>query len=74
MVEPRRCTLSIVGQQHRSRPGEDAFDREDCVRRVLTVRGRTGCVLELEPLPADDIETVCAHLKDSWCEFDSSVR
>ena len=74
MVEPRRCTLSIVGQQNRSRPGEDAFDREDCVRRVLTVRGRTGCVLELEPLPADDIETVCAHLKDSWCEFDSSVR
>jgi hypothetical protein len=53
-----RCTLSILGQTrpHHSRPGA-AFAPEDCKRRVLTVRGRTGAVVAMEAMPREDVQT-----------------
>lgn len=53
-----RCTLSILGQTrpHHSRPGA-AFAPEDCKRRVMTVRGRTGAVVAMEAMPREDVQT-----------------
>ncbi len=51
-----RCTLSILGQTrpHHIRPGA-AFAPEECKRRVLTVRGRTGAVVAMEAMPREDV-------------------
>lgn len=38
-----RACLSITGQTHpRKGPAENAFAREDCLRRLITIVGRTG--------------------------------
>ncbi len=52
-----RCTLSILGQTrpHHIRPGA-AFAPEECKRRVLTVRGRTGAVVAMEAMPREDVK------------------
>jgi hypothetical protein len=53
-----RCTLSIIGQTRprHSNPGA-AFAPDDCKRRVLTIRGRTGAVVAMQAMPREDVAT-----------------
>ena len=40
------------------------FDDEASLRRVLTVRGRTGAVIGMVPVPGEDAPNVCKALSD----------
>jgi hypothetical protein len=53
-----RCTLSVAGQTRprQIHPGA-AFAADDCKRRVLTVKGRTGAVLAMEAMSREDVQT-----------------
>jgi hypothetical protein len=53
-----RCTLSITGQTRprHAHPGA-AFAPDDCKRRVLTIRGRTGAVVAMQAMPREDVPT-----------------
>ncbi len=51
-----RCCLSVMGQIHpRNTSARSAFAGDDCMRRVLTVRGRTNAVLVMAPVPKEDV-------------------
>ncbi len=47
-----RCTLSILPGRTTTDPAPD-----DCKRRVLTARGRTGAVVAMEAMPREDVQT-----------------
>jgi hypothetical protein len=59
----------LQGQAHYRAPAsiraEAAFDDASAKRRVLTVRGRTGCVLLMKPLPRETADTVAQAMLDN---------
>ena len=62
-----RCAMRLKGQESYRCPAdvrnEAAIDDADAVRRVLTVRGRTGAVLSMQPIASERAEMIHAHLK-----------
>ena len=53
-----RVTMSIMGQSHiRDRQTGDAFHRQDCMRRLITVIGRTGAVIAMQPTERENTDT-----------------
>jgi len=61
-----RCTLSLLGQARPKASAEQkavaAFQAGQALRRVITVRGRTGAVLTIEPAIGEDSGAVAATL------------
>ena len=58
-----RVALTILGQEHpRCSSGNEAFSSQDCLRRVLTVRGRTGAVVAMVPIPRETAGTYAEAL------------
>ena len=61
-----KCCMGVMGQESYRAPKHkrDAapFDDTDSLRRVLTVRGRTGAVLAMIPISSEKAEEVCMAL------------
>ena len=64
-----KCCMGIMGQESyrasKQRRNAAPFDDETALRRVLTVRGRTGAVLAMIPVPSEKAEDVCAALSEA---------
>ena len=57
-----------MGQSHPKKPeAPNAFSAADCVCRVLAVRGRAGCVLDMVTLSKEDADTIADALQESTC-------
>ncbi|CAE7526256.1 unnamed protein product [Symbiodinium microadriaticum] len=63
-----RCCLPLLGQVHPRSSKEDkeraAFRGEDARTRVMTLRGRTGAVMVLEPIATDESEACVRTMAD----------
>ncbi len=62
------CTTILGQASYRARPevrNAAAFGDSESMRRLLTVRGRTGCVLSLEPLTSEGSPEVSMALQTS---------
>lgn len=62
-----RCCMTVMGQAHHKASAacraESAFGDSDSLRRVLSIRGRTGAVLGMIPLPAENAEHVATAIQ-----------
>jgi hypothetical protein len=53
-----RVTMTIMGQSHiRDRQTGDAFHRQDCMRRLITMIGRAGAVIAMQPTERENTES-----------------
>ena len=61
-----KCCMSVMGQESyrasREKRNQAPFDDETALRRVLSVRGRTGAVLAMIPVSSERAEEVCLAL------------
>ena len=61
-----KCCMSVMGQESyrasREKRNQAPFDDETALRRVLSVRGRTGALLALIPVSSERAEEVCLAL------------
>jgi len=66
-----KCTLPLVGQSHPLTPVNlrvyDAFKGEGAIKRVLTIRGRTGAVIGMVPMAKEDHQHVADALESAMC-------
>ena len=66
-----KCTFGLLGQVPQHKPwcrGDAAYEEEDSLHRVLTVRGTTGAVLCIAPIPNDKSETIAPELTNRFTE------
>ncbi|CAE8584402.1 unnamed protein product [Polarella glacialis] len=64
-----RCCMPVMGQSnHRNavlRLSDSAFDDADSLRRVLSIKGRTGAVVALLPIVSEKAECVAQAIADN---------